>query len=312
MVRSNYWKAAILLNFSAMFWAGNLLFGSMLATYVGPWFIIAVRAVFGGFIFAVIIYASGGRYIFSGVRSWPLVIAMAMSGVLGFQACLYYGLRLTTPINAGLINAFTPLATALLCALFLSEPLRRDQSLAAALSIFGVAWIITGGSMDALLQLKLNPGDLLVLAAVISWCVYGILGKRVMKEMSALETAAIGLFISLIPALPAAVVETALGHPPEINSFVIIALLFIVVGPAVLALFWWNKGVQMIGPIQASLYLNMIPVYAALFSFVVLKQGLTQAQVIGACCVLGASLYAGFSAVLREKRELKDQEPAEL
>ena len=298
MQKNDYLKAVLLLNLAGLFWAGNLIAGSVLRDYVGPGFIVASRAVAGSAIFALVILFSGQRDIFSGVKSWPLLIVMSLTGVLGFQIFLYLGLRYTTVINAGLMNALTPLATALLSAIFLREQLQRSQWLAAAITVVGVGWILSGGRLSVLLALDLNIGDMLMLLAVLSWSIYGLAGKRVMLTMSALETTAIGLFLSLIPALSLATAENFFFIKPEINALVLMVLAFVCIGPTVLSLFWWNRGVQLIGPSQAALYLNVIPVYAIVLAVFLLDATLSRSDIIGAALVLLGSLYGGLSAVM--------------
>ncbi|PCJ38061.1 MAG: permease [Cellvibrionales bacterium] len=297
MQKNDYLKAVLFLNLAGLFWAGNLIAGSFLSGYVGPGFIVASRAVAGSIILIVFFRFSGQRDIFTGVKSWRLLILMSFSGVLGFQILLYLGLRYTTPINAGLMNSLTPLATALLAAIFLRENLQRSQWLAAAITIVGVGWILSGGQLSVLLALDFNIGDMLMLLAVLSWGIYGIVGRRVMLTMSALETTAIGLFLSVIPALLLATVEGFYFIKPEVNGLVVAILAFVCIGPTVLSLFWWNRGVQLIGPSQAALYLNVIPVYAIVLAVFLLDATLSRSDIIGAILVLAGSLYGGVSAV---------------
>ena len=298
MQKNDYLKAALLLNLAGLFWAGNLIAGSVLRDYVGPGFIVASRAVAGSVIFILVIRLGGRRDILRGVKSWPLLVLMSLTGVLGFQVLLYLGLRYTTPINAGLMNALTPLATALLSAIFLREQLHRSQWLAAATTVVGVGWMLSGGQMSALLALDLNIGDILILLAVLSWSIYGMAGRRVMLTMSAMETTAIGLFLSIIPALSLATVEGFFFIKPQVNVLVLAVLAFVCIGPTVLSLFWWNRGVQLIGPSHASLYLNLIPVYAIVLAVLLLDATVSGSDLIGAGLVLGGSLYGGFSAIM--------------
>jgi len=119
--------------------------------------------------------------------------------------------------------------------------------------------------------------------------------------MSALETTAIGLFLSVIPALSLATVEGFYFIKPEVNGMVVAILAFVCIGPTVLSLFWWNRGVQLIGPSQAALYLNVIPVYAIVLAVVLLDATLSRSDIIGACLVLVGSLYGGLAAVMGKR-----------
>ena len=289
-------KAFVLLNATCFLWAGNILFGRMLREFIGPLFIVAVRSVVGSLAFALVIWFFGRRDLFSRVSSWPTVIAMSICGVVLFQILFYYGLRYTTVLNASLINSFIPLATALLAVAFLRERLSWQQWLATGLTIIGILWIMGGGDIMSLLKFQLNIGDVLILAAVFSWAVYGILGKRLMNELTAMEVTALGLFIAVLPVLPMSAWE-ATTIAPQINQFVLFALVFICIGPTILCLFWWNRGVQLIGPAHAAIYMNLVPVYAALLSYVFVGESLGWHHLGGGVLVIGASLFVGFSTI---------------
>jgi len=299
--KNEYLKAALLLNFAGLLWAGNLISGSLLRDYVGPGFIVAARAVVGSVIFMAIIRVAGHRYIPSTVNNWPLVLLMSFTGILGFQTLLYLGLRYTTPINAGLMNALTPLLSVVLAAIFFREKLHRSQWLAGLITALGVMWILSQGQLSAVLSLSFNKGDLFIIAAIVSWCVYGMAGKSVMASMTVLETTAIGLFLSVPPAILIAVVEGLFFIPPKVDGLMLSVLAFVCIGPTVLSLFCWNKGVQLIGPSQAALYLNVIPVYAIILSVVFLEASLEWNDVFGGVLILAGSLYAGYCAVMMQR-----------
>lgn len=296
-------QAALLLNLASLLWAGNMLLGRLLSEYVGPWFIVGARALVGSLILAMMMLLQRRRApgLFARVPNWPLLIAMALAGIIGFPILLYEGLRYTSAINAGLINAFTPFATALLALVLLRAPLSRRQALAAAITILGVGWIVAQGQWAVIVDLRVNRGDLLILAAVFLWSLYGILGRRVLHRLSVVEVTALGLFIAALIAVPLAVWEAQTRIPPRLDLFVIGALAFICVGPTVLALLCWNRAVALVGPALAALHANMIPVYAIAIAVLGFGERLTTADMIGAGLVLGGSVYGGLGSV-RQRR----------
>jgi drug/metabolite transporter (DMT)-like permease len=289
-------KAMVLLNTACILWACNILFGRMLREFIGPLFIIAVRSVVGALVFALVVWFFGRRDLLRRVADWPTVILMGLCGVVLFQIMFYYALRYTSVLNVGLLNGFIPLATALLAMVFLRERMMWQQWLALLTTIAGIIWIMSGGEVSNLLQLTLNTGDILMLGAVFSWAIYGILGKRLMNKLTVMEVTALGLFVAVLPVLPMASWEATI-IPPELNLFVIFALVFICIGPTILCLFWWNMGVKLIGPAHAAIYMNLVPVYAALLSYFFLGETLGWHHLGGGILVLGASLFVGLVTI---------------
>ena len=92
--------------------------------------------------------------------------------------------------NATLIGATTPASTALLAAIFLREKLLPIEWLGIGFSLLGTLFLVTHGSLDMLLSISFNRGDLLFFACQQGWAIYSLIGVRVMARMSALTATA--------------------------------------------------------------------------------------------------------------------------
>jgi len=73
-------------------------------------------------------------------------------------------------------------------------------------------------------------------------------------------------------------------------------VLFISIGPTVLSLLFWNKGVHLIGPARASLFLNTVPVYIIVINALFLDIMPEQYQLMGMLLIFVGSFYAGFKS----------------
>ena len=111
-------------------------------------------------------------------ENWPAVIVMAITGVACFNTLVYIGVYYTTSINASLMNSSTPIIIYILSFIFLKERLSKFQLIGTALSLSGVMFILSKGSLETLLSFSFNKGDLIVLIAVFCWGVYSLLVKQ--------------------------------------------------------------------------------------------------------------------------------------
>lgn len=293
---NNTLKALLLLNAASLLWGGNMILGRYLKDYLGPWSIVTTRLVIGGGIFLILLIKSGELKKIREITQWRTIIALAITGVVGFQALIYYGLRLTTSTNGGLINSLTPLLTAIAVGIYFKEKLTYQHWIAALVTVFGLAFILSEGQLSNLLLLEFNLGDLLILAAVFSWVAYSIIAKVAMKELTPLLITSLGVIISLIVVVPLGFWETQYILPPIFTLNSILAVLFISLGPTVLSLLFWNKGVQLIGPARASLFLNTVPVYIIVINALFLDIMPEQYQLMGMLLIFAGSFYAGFKA----------------
>ena len=92
------------LNLACVFWAGNMVVGRALRSYLGPGLIVTVRGAMSLVLLAVLVRVLR-RADEPPLREdfWRLCF-MAFSGVAGFQGVFYLGLRYTDAINAALIK----------------------------------------------------------------------------------------------------------------------------------------------------------------------------------------------------------------
>ncbi|MBE0618430.1 MAG: DMT family transporter, partial [Proteobacteria bacterium] len=257
-------RAYLLVNAATLLWAGNMVLGRALREAVGPWTLAGLRAAVAAVPFGLLLLRAPRRAPVL-PRDWLLAVGMALSGVVGFQVLQYTGLHYTTALNAGVVNATGPLMTLFLARLIGQERLSSGQVLGAALSLSGVVVVLSGGSWDALRGLRFNPGDLLVLGAVFLWAVYSLLGRALLGRHPTVWVTAVST-LAAVPLLAAPAVWESLSAPPAVEGSLILAVLYIGVGPSFLAFLAWNQGVRSLGASGAMAFYNTLPVYAGLLA----------------------------------------------
>ena len=130
-------------------------------------------------------------------RLWLTLAAIALTGVLLFNVLVYLSLEYTTSTNAALILKAAPILTMILAAAFGSEELTPRGLTGALVCLIGIAWIICQASVDALLNVSFNLGDIIMMVAVVCWAIYTAL-IRSTRQLSQLATIAALLAVSLL------------------------------------------------------------------------------------------------------------------
>jgi drug/metabolite transporter (DMT)-like permease len=279
------------LNLACVFWAGNMVVGRALRSFLGPGLIVTVRGAMSLVLLTALVRVlrrSGEPPLREDF--WRLCF-MAFSGVAGFQGVFYLGLRYTDAINAALMNAAGPLVSLVLAFVVLRTVVRPVQWFGALVSLGGIAVILSGGSLARLASLHFNAGDLLLLGSMVLWAGYSIAGREVMRRRSVLSVTAITSALSLVMVLPWGLWEFATGEPrftPQVWQ----ALAFIAVFVGVGALLAWNTGVKAVGAAEAMAFMNMTPVYTVMLSTLLLHEPMRLYQLVGAVLVVGGSLLA--------------------
>jgi drug/metabolite transporter (DMT)-like permease len=156
--------------------------------------------------------------------------------------------------------ALQPLVTAI--ALWLTERKVPAKATFAAMlfALIGVGLVITKGHPSTLVHGGGTLGELMVLVGCVCWIVY-TLGARRFADFSPLRYTAIsaGYGTLTIFAITAIVALTG-GTHVDANGTLAVQTLYIIVAGAIIAVLAWNDGVRRIGPANAALFLNLVPV----------------------------------------------------
>lgn len=279
-----------LVNLATLTWATNMALGRLLRGDIGPLTLAAARFAIGAMLFIPLLQRQPPAERRPGPDRW-LLLGMALCGVTLFAPTLYLGLRFTTTANATLINGFGPLITGLLAALLIREPMSRRQVTGAIVGLGGVVGLILGSATTSAQAIRINVGDLIVLAAVILWALYSVLGRRVMRGRSALSTTAWSAFLGL-PLLVLGAAFEVTSAPPELRLQLLAAVLYIGVAPTVIGFLSWNEGVRRLGSSGAMVFYNTLPLYGVLLGFLLLGESIGIAHLIGGVLIIGGGLWA--------------------
>jgi drug/metabolite transporter (DMT)-like permease len=284
------------LGLTTFFWALMFYLGKYAVAYMSPESISGWRFLLAGLVLAPLVAMREGLDWHGLKKNAAPLLIMAIVGIGGFNLALFHGLRYTSPINTSLIMALCPALIAVFSALLTGERLGMRQQAGLALGIVGVVVVITGGSLAVLLALSFQRGDLFILLAATCWAIYSTIPKR---------------FITGLPSLQVTVGTVSLGgvllsvyaNSTQVDFFtlpplgVVAAIVAMGLLGSVLAYIWWNDSVRQIGASIAAMFMNLVPIFAALIG-VVLGQSVTLAQIIGAVFVVGGVWLATTNSAL--------------
>jgi drug/metabolite transporter (DMT)-like permease len=279
-----------LVNLATLTWATNMVLGRWLRSDIGPLTLAASRFLIASAIFAILLQRRPAEERRLGDDRW-LALGMALTGVAAFAPTLYLGLRFTTAVNATLINGFGPLITGLLATLVIRESMSRRQVTGALVGLIGIVILISGGSLAFWQEAGINIGDLITLGAVTLWGLYSVLGRRVMRQRSALSATAFSAFLGL-PLLVLGAAWEIKRLPVHISPGLILAVLYIGIAPTVIGFLAWNAGVRRLGASGAMVFYNTLPLYGALLGTLFLGESLGPAHLVGGALVIGGGIWA--------------------
>lgn len=282
-----------MLTLPPLMWAGNAVVGRMTVPHVPPLMLNAIR---WGVVLLVLLVLGRQAIATAARRSeilarWRPLGLMGLLGVGAYNALQYLALTTSTPINVTLIAASMPLWMLLVGAVFYAERPRSPQVIGAALSLVGVATVLGRGQLSALADVQFVRGDVYMLAAAASWAGYSWMLARPPASMRGEarptitgadgqrrvwrwdEALLVQALFGVVWAGGAAGLEAVVSsRQPEWSPAVGAAVLYIVIGPSLIAYALWGRAVAAVGPTTAGIFANLTPLFAALLSTALLGE----------------------------------------
>lgn len=274
---------------AAVLWGANFNLAKQVIVDLHPLAAGAGRFLIAALIMLLIVRLRGERVPL--LRHWRAYAALGLVGVGGFNLLFFFGMQSTSAVNGALIMALNPLLTALLAYPLLGERPSSRQLLAFPLGLGGVAVVVLGGAAQ---QLRIAPGDLMMLGANLCWAGYNVLGRRLMPAHTSglANTAGIMVAGALVLVFAAGVAGAPLALPGAPAGG---ALLLMALGGSVLAYLFWNVGLARLGAGRTALFLNLVPVSSMAIA-ALSGTPPSSAQLLGGAVVMGAVSLAMWPA----------------
>lgn len=194
-------------------------------------------------------------------------LVLGIVGIFGFNALFFTGLKYTSPVNGALIMGLNPLVTTIFAQMILKDKMTTKQAAGIFFAFIGVLLVITQGSIETVKTLSISGGDLMIFGGNICWALYGVLGRRFVKDATPLSATTYPMTIGAVSLI---VVSLFMPNPVPLPTIPIGAwgaIAFMAFFTTVLGYLWWNQGMKEIGASKTSLFFNLVPVVTMMISF---------------------------------------------
>ena len=273
-MQTNKLTASALLICTCVIWGIQPMFAKFVVREMSPIPMVSIRyTIVALTLFAMLAWR--GEKLLPPRRTWPALFTMGILGVCINNVTQFTGLQYSTVTNFTIIATLTPIVTALLSFVLIHERLHRLQWLGICSSLCGALYLISNGSLAAILTLSFNIGDVLFFTSQVAWALYSIIVVRIIDDVSPF---AIVAWSGLLGSLTTAAGAAYLGHfelPSLLSPLALGSYLF------------WNKGTGIVGPSQAAVFMNIMPLVGIICGVLFLDEQLLISQAIGGVLILG-------------------------
>lgn len=231
--------------------------------------------------------ASAGRYVFAAIgilvfypffarkrvtrEMWHKskqnagwIILTGLCGVFFFNYYFFKGLETAEAINGALIIALNPVFTLVFSMFMLKARVSKIQLAGILVSLVGVAIVLSQGNISTLLTMSFNIGDFYLLIASILFSFHNVLIQKFLNWINP-------ILLTLFTNCLAAILFVIISFPELYNvpsghldlPFWLSVSAMGIFGTA-MGFVFWNNGVRQIGAGNTAMFLNLVPVYAAI------------------------------------------------
>lgn len=181
------------------------------------------------------------------------------------------------------------------------ERISALQGLGVLLSVIGILITVSQGSLSRLMALEFNIGDVIMMIGVFVYSLYSILlrYKPQLPWQVFMLLMAIG---ATVTAFPLAVWEVSQGVAPQASWKVPALLAYIVIFPSLLSQVFWVRGVELIGPSRASVFINLVPVFGSGLAVLIIGEAFASYHAAGIVFVVSGVMLAEWAGKRRADR----------
>lgn len=274
-----------------LLWGGTFIAGRLLAGHVDAPSAAFLRFFIASVVMVAITRLVDGRLTLPRPRLWLPLLLLGLTGVFAYNVLFFFGLQHIGAGRASLIVAGTPLVITIFAAVFLSERLTRLKAAGVTISLAGAVTVISNGHPAALFTGGFGLGEQALIGCVLSWAAYSLIGRSVLRSLSPLAavcySSILGTILLAIPAARAGLFNR-LG---AISLADWTSLAYLGIGGTAIGFSLYYRGIKKIGASKAGIFINLVPVFSLLLSWLILGEAIKPTVLAGGVLVLaGVSL----------------------
>ncbi|AFZ65936.1 DMT family transporter [Deinococcus peraridilitoris] len=267
----------------AAIWGGSFLLIRVAVPALGPVPLVIVRVALAGLTLGL--YAWATRHA---LGLWQRPGAFLILGFL--NAAAPFALIAAAQLHIGpsmvaVLNASTPLFTAIVAAVWLRDPMTLTKLAALLLGIAGVA-VVVGGTPSIETTAQLLACGMVVLASFF-YGIGAVYTRTVMRGVTPLAMAAgqqLGAFVVLLPAV------FVIAPQPTWSAPALLAVVTLALACTAFAYILYFRLIETAGPTFANTVTLLVPVFGILWGSIFLGESVSWALVLGLALVMSSVL----------------------
>ena len=272
-------------------WGGTFPLIKILLNYMSPAILLMYRFFFSALL-AIPFFIKDFR------KNRKNLLKIIMLGIILYIAYFTQtiGLEYTTSSKSAFITGLYIIFTPIFALFFIREKLTRKLGISLVLAIIGLALLAN----ISLKGFNLNFGDFITIISAITFSIQIVLTNIYAQETDILFIAATQMIVMFLVGLP----FNGNFLQISLSPLVLLSLIFLGSFAGFIAILAETYSLKYLDPDRAVILFTLEPVFAGIFSFILLHERLSKGGIIGAFLLLVAMCLAATSKVKKAARHI--------
>jgi drug/metabolite transporter (DMT)-like permease len=216
------------------------------------------------------------------------ILMCTVFGVAANMLMFFKGLEITTPINGAVLMLATPIFVFVLNSFINQQKVVVRQVLGILMACFGCLLLMSGKAFHFSSETVL--GDLLIVLNAISYAIYLVLAKDLLKHYHTFTVSKITFGLGSILVLPFGFKELTEAKFDMMPNFIILEILFIIVFTTFITYLLNAWAIMKAGPTIVGTYIYLQPILATIIAIVLQKDSLNMHKILSTLLIF-AGVY---------------------
>lgn len=273
-------------------WSGNFIVARILSNSVPPVTLVVLRSAIAALVLLPFVIKPLKRELTEVRQHLGYLAVTAFLGITMCNTLVYLAAATSKTMNLSLIAICSPIFTVLCARLLLSDPLTFRRIIGLITASSGVVFLVTNGQPTRLGDVTFSEGDLWMLGQAASFALYSILVRMKPAALSPLTFLFSLLILGLVFLLPWFTWEFSAMNLDRFSPDIVGAILYLGVGPSLLAYLCWNASVGIIGPTRAAFVYYCLPLFSGGEALILLGEPVDAIHVLSGIMILFGVIFA--------------------
>ncbi|MFC2132976.1 DMT family transporter [Bacteroidota bacterium] len=280
-------KKLILPTITSLLFAGSFVAAKYSTLDLGPLTTSLLRYLIALLFLSILAFHRGWKSIRIEKKDILSHVMLGLTGIVGYHYFFFTALRYTDVANTAIINAFSPMVTGLMAAIFIKERLELKNYIGIVTAALGVLIIITKGEITSLFALNFNLGDMLMLCSVINWVIYSLIIKKLLHKYDGYTVTYFATCFGVILLMLLATTENFASQLNSISIVSVWSVVYMGIAASGIGYLLYNYSIKEIGPTRtSSLVYSIVPIFVAVLAFIFFDENITFIMIGSICLVL--------------------------